>query len=72
MSASPARLRLAANVRRQRRLLRLSQEELGDRAGIHRTYIGEIEREGANVTVDHMQKLADALEVDVSRLLSAD
>ncbi|UQN10654.1 helix-turn-helix domain-containing protein [Deinococcus sp. QL22] len=72
MSASPARLRLAANVRRQRKVLGLSQEELGDRAGIHRTYIGEIEREGANVTVDHMQKLADALEVDVSRLLSAD
>ncbi|MCD0164787.1 MULTISPECIES: helix-turn-helix domain-containing protein [unclassified Deinococcus] len=72
MSARPARLRLAANVRRQRKLLHLSQEELGDRAGIHRTYIGEIEREGANVTVDHMQKLADALGIDVSRLFSED
>lgn len=72
MSASAARLRLTVNVRRQRKALGLSQEELGERAGIHRTYIGEIERGGANVTVDHMQKLADALEIDVCLLLSPD
>lgn len=71
MSANPARLRLTANVRRQRKALGLSREELGERAGIHRTYIGEVERGGANITVDHLQKLADALEIDVNCLLSA-
>ncbi|WP_102128489.1 helix-turn-helix domain-containing protein [Deinococcus planocerae] len=69
MSASAARLRFAAHVRRLRKALRVSQEELGERAGIHRTYIGAIERGEANVTLDHMQKLADALGVDVGELL---
>ncbi|MBZ9753483.1 helix-turn-helix domain-containing protein [Deinococcus sp. HMF7620] len=69
MPASAARLRFAAHVRRLRKLARWSQEDLGDHAGIHRTYIGAIERGEANVTLDHMQRLADALQVDVSELL---
>jgi transcriptional regulator with XRE-family HTH domain len=71
VTVSPARLRLAALVRQYRKTQRISQEELGGRAGIHRTYIGEIERGQANITIDHLQKLADALGVDVVALLQA-
>lgn len=71
MTPSAARSRVAAQVRRHRRAQKLSQEALGERAGIHRTYIGEIERGQANITVDHLQKLADALHIDVTELLYA-
>jgi transcriptional regulator with XRE-family HTH domain len=70
--SSAARLRFAAHVRRLRKDARWSQEELGEHAGIHRTYIGAMERGEANVTLDHLQRIADALKVDVAELLRAD
>ncbi|MCE9273110.1 helix-turn-helix transcriptional regulator [Bacteroides fragilis] len=49
---------------RQLRLERgFSQEELADRAGLHRTYIGMIERAEKNVTLLNIEKLALALEI---------
>jgi transcriptional regulator with XRE-family HTH domain len=57
------------NVRRQRRLLNLSQEELAHRADLHRTYIGMIERAEKNITLVNMQKIANALEVKIEELL---
>ena len=57
------------NVRRQRRLLNLSQEELAHRADLHRTYIGTIERAEKNITLVNMQKIANALEVKIEELL---
>jgi len=46
----------------------LSQEKLGFLAKIHRTYISEIERWAANVSLEHIGKLAKALWIDLSDL----
>jgi transcriptional regulator with XRE-family HTH domain len=60
---------LAQNVRRLRAELGLSQESLADRAGLHRTYVGSIERCERNVSIDNIAKLAAALKVSPSELL---
>lgn len=57
------------NVRKFRRLLDISQEELAHRADLHRTYIGMIERAEKNITLVNMEKIANALEVKIEDLL---
>jgi transcriptional regulator with XRE-family HTH domain len=47
----------------------LSQEALADRAGLHRTYVGSVERGERNVSIDNICRLAWALGVDVRELL---
>jgi transcriptional regulator with XRE-family HTH domain len=42
----------------------MSQEELADRAGINRNYVGMLEREQHSATVDMLEKLAEVLEAD--------
>lgn len=59
----------AANVRRRRLELGISQEELAERAGVHRTYIGMLERSEKNATLYSIERLADALEVEPATLL---
>lgn len=61
--------RLATQVRRRRLQLRLSQEELADRCGLHRTYIGAIERAERNVTLATIEALAEGLGCDGADLL---
>ena len=55
-------------VRRKRNQLGLSQEEFADKAGIHRTYVSSIELGKVQVSIGIAQKLAEALEVRLSRL----
>jgi transcriptional regulator with XRE-family HTH domain len=50
-------------MRRLRREKGWSQEELGARANLHRTYIGALERSEENMTLQTLDKLADALGV---------
>ena len=57
------------NVRKHRRLLEISQEELANRADLHRTYIGMIERAEKNITLVNMDRLANALQVKIEDLL---
>ena len=57
------------NVRHYRRKLDISQEELADRANLHRTYIGMIERAEKNITLINMEKIANALKVKIEDLL---
>ena len=64
-----ARELVAKNIRELRQERSWSQDELAARAGLHRTYIGTIERTEQSITVDSMEKLAAALNVKVSRLL---
>ena len=55
-------------VREQRHKLGLSQEELASRAGVHRTYIGMIERAEKNITLENIEKIAKALNLSISEL----
>ena len=64
-----ARKILAANLRAHRARLGLSQEVLADRAGLHRTYVGSVERCERNVSLDNIERLAVALRVSVAELL---
>lgn len=63
------RKRLGLNVRRLRQEKGWSQEDYADRAGIHRTYVSDIERGLRNPTITVVEKLAKPLEVDAGRLL---
>ncbi|MFL9815485.1 helix-turn-helix transcriptional regulator [Stutzerimonas sp. VN223-3] len=59
----------AANVRSMRLHLGLSQEALAERAGVHRTYIGMLERSEKNVTIYNIERIAMALRVEPASLL---
>ena len=59
----------AGNVRRLRKERRLSQEELAEAAGVHRTCIGMIERGEKNVTIYNIERIALALRVSPGSLL---
>lgn len=56
-------------VRELRKEKGLSQEELADKAGLHRTYIGMIERGEKNITLTNIEKIGKALNVEISELL---
>ena len=51
------------NIKKYRKKLGISQEELAERARLHRTYIGGIERGERNITLDSLQTIADALNI---------
>lgn len=57
-------------VRRWRGRLGVSQEELAGRAGLHRTYICDVERGARNVSLESIEKLARALEISTATLFS--
>ncbi|GMQ84424.1 MAG: hypothetical protein BMS9Abin06_1223 [Gammaproteobacteria bacterium] len=60
---------LSRNVRYLRCLNGWSQEQLAEQCGLHRTYVGAIERGERNVGLDNLERLANALYVPVSTLL---
>jgi transcriptional regulator with XRE-family HTH domain len=49
---------------------RISQEQLAEAAGLHRTFVGAVEREERNISIDNLERIAAALSVDVSFLVS--
>jgi len=59
---------LAAAIRRERFLLRISQGELASRAGLHRTYVSDLERGARNPSIESIEKLARALHVPIKKL----
>lgn len=59
-------------VRTLRNALGLSQEKLAEKAGVHRTYIGMIERGEKNITLSNIEKIASALGVSVDTLFKKD
>ena len=68
MVITPTRKQFGKKLRVLRKKAGLSQEELGFRANLHRTYIGAIERAEQNVSVDNIHKLAKALRVPAKEL----
>lgn len=65
-----ARRRVAENVRRLRKERGLSQEEMAELANFHRTYVSQLERCVTNISVGGLEKLAQALGVDILDLLA--
>ncbi len=53
-----------SNVRRYRTALGVSQEKFAEMCGLHRTYISDIERFQRNISLDNIQKIADALGIE--------
>jgi len=68
--ASSLRAIVAKNLRHLRNEKKLSQEALADEAGLHRTYIGSIERGERNISVDNIEKLALALKCSPDHLFA--
>jgi transcriptional regulator with XRE-family HTH domain len=66
---NPDLIRFGEEVRRRRMAQDISQEELGFRAGLHRNFIGYVERAEANATVKRVIKIARALKLRPSELL---
>ncbi len=57
------------NVQKYRKERHLSQEKLAEYAGLHRTYIGMIERAEKNITLINIEKIAKALNISLTKLL---
>ena len=63
-------IKFGNKVRKERTKLELSQEELAAKAGVHRTYIGMIERAEKNITLENIEKVAKALNLKLSDFFS--
>ena len=59
---------LGEAIRQGRSLLGISQGELAERSGLHRTYISDLERGARNPSIESIEKLARALHVSVAKL----
>lgn len=68
-SHSPEAVRLGQAIRRRRENLKLSQDVFADIAGMHRSYVGFVERGEQNLTLDTMTKIAAALKVSLAVLV---
>ncbi len=71
MNESNIKMSFAGAVRSWRKKLGMTQEELAERADLHRTYISDVERGARNLSLESISKLAHALEVSVSTLFTA-
>ena len=61
-------VKFGQKVREERLKQKLSQEELAMKAGVHRTYIGMIERAEKNITLENIDKVSKALSISISDL----
>jgi transcriptional regulator with XRE-family HTH domain len=66
MSSVKLRKIFSKNMRKYRIEQNLSQEELANKAGLHRTYIGSVERAERNITINAMEKICIALELPIT------
>ena len=60
----------AKNLKKYRIKNGMSQEYLAELAGLHRTYISLLEREKKNISLNNIQKIAEALKIKPEKLLS--
>ena len=59
----------ARNLKHYRMEKGFSQEKLAEMSGLHRTYISALERERRNISIENIEKIASALEIDAYLLL---
>lgn len=69
MNSESILMRFGKNVQKIRKEKNISQEKLAEYAGLHRTYIGMIERFERNITLINAEKVANALGVNISELI---
>jgi transcriptional regulator with XRE-family HTH domain len=62
------RIQLGERIRALRHSLGWSQEQLGERADLHPTYIGGIERGERNVSLENLQKISSAFKLSIAEL----
>lgn len=62
----------AYNLKKYRNQKGVSQEVFAEKAGLHRTYISAIERERRSISLENIQKIADALDIEVYKLFLKD
>lgn len=67
-SKNPYLIEFGQRVKEFRNQANLSQEQLGFKAGLHRTYIGMIERAEKNITLTNIYKIAKALNIKITNL----
>lgn len=65
------RKKFGKRIRKIRLKVGLSQEELGFKANVHRTYIGSIERGEQNISLDNIARLAKTLKISLSNLFNS-
>ncbi|WP_073180780.1 helix-turn-helix domain-containing protein [Cruoricaptor ignavus] len=63
-------IQFGSRVRELRKTEGLSQEDLADKADLHRTYIGMIERGEKNITLQNIYRIAQALNIDIMKLFA--
>ncbi len=66
---SALRTKLGRAIRRLRREAGYSQESFADRCGVHRTYMGAVERGETNISLDNLERIAKALSLTAGQLL---
>ena len=64
----PILVSFGQNVQKTRLALGFSQEQLAEKAGVHRTYVGMIERAEKNITLCNIERIANALGVSIKEL----
>ncbi|MBR4907289.1 MAG: helix-turn-helix transcriptional regulator [Clostridia bacterium] len=60
------------NLKKYRTALGLSQEAFAEKCGLHRTYISAIERYRRSISLENIQRIADALEIETYQLFMED
>ncbi|MFC1890867.1 helix-turn-helix domain-containing protein [Thermodesulfobacteriota bacterium] len=62
------RSKIGENIRALRKRRNISQEVLAFKAGLHRTYIGSVERGERNISIDAIEKISIALNISIEEL----
>ncbi len=69
MKKKSLRILFAKNIRKARIERKLSQETLAELCGLHRTYIGSVERGERNISIDNIERIALSLHISPAFLL---
>lgn len=70
MDSMKLRVSLGNVIRARRAKIGFSQESFADKVGLHRTYMGDIERGERNLSLNNLVRVADALDIRLSQLIA--